>query len=202
MKTCELATAVLLLMTSGCNLYSQPNRWPTIQSVREKKSIRNLAESDTPINMWIKGKAGARLYKLECHTGNYDDESEMNFSGDYQCALFAVKGDTLISGDLLAENTKDELSTDWWNRGRIRSDQLRGECLTYLDYSTDRHFRLRGMLVTLTVEDIQWSHDLSGSGNHRLSGFTLDISVVPDPAASSSRAEQISGPKPPSACYP
>jgi len=81
----------------------------------------------------------------------------MNLSGDFQCGLFALKGTTRTSGNLLAADTKNELSTDWWNRGRMRAAQLRGECLKHPEYSTDRRFKLRGMLLTLRIADVKWS---------------------------------------------
>lgn len=183
-------------------LLSATNDWPTILPIREEKVIGNIAAADTPLTVWIKNTAGRPMYKLECHTGNYENESEMNFSGDYQCALFAVKGGEPASGDLLAANTKDELSTDWWNRGRIRADQLQGDCVRYPDYSTSRHFLLRGMRITLQVKEPQWANNPKNRADHLLSGFTLGVSIVPDPHANSVRAELPSEPKPPSACYP
>jgi hypothetical protein len=189
----------LALTVSLCNLLSGAGDWPTIQPVHDDKVIRHIADTDSPLTIWIKSAVGKPVYKLECHTGNYENESEMNFSGEYQCALFAIKDGELASGNLLAADTKDELSTDWWNRGRIRADQLRGACLEYSDYSTDRRFLLRGMRVTLHVYDPQWAQT---SKSHLLTGFTFGITIVPDPHANSARPEVPPGPKPPNACYP
>jgi hypothetical protein len=125
---------------------AQANKWPVVQPLRERRTFVSPGRdtADTPFLAFIKDSKDVPIYKLECHNGNYENESEINFSGDFHCALFAVKGDTLKSGDLLAANTRNERSTDWWNRGRMFSDQLRGECLAYPEYSTIRHFKLRG----------------------------------------------------------
>jgi hypothetical protein len=158
--------------------------------------------ADTPFLALIKDSKGVPIYKLECHNGNYENESEFNFSGDFHCALFAVKGDTLKSGDLLAANTKNEGSTDWWNRGRMFSDQLRGECLAYPEYSNIRHFKVRGMLVTLRFTDIEWSASKDKQSNPLLGKFTFILDAVPDKTAHSQTAELPRGPKPPTTCYP
>jgi len=200
LKSCFFFVGALLAMS----LSAQPRGWPAVQRLEEKHVVGNLGEhgADTPLVALIKGADGVPVYKLECHTGEYDDETEINFSGDYQCALFAINGTTLTSGDLLAADTKDELSTDWWNRGRVRAAQLRGECLRYPEYSTDRKFKLRGMLVTLRLTDIQWNSRKDQQGNPMLAGFTLILKVAPDASAHSSRSELVPDPKPPSPCYP
>ena len=200
LKSCSSAFLTLIAIS----LSAQINRWPSIQPLEEKRVLNNLGapEADTPIVAFVKDSHGVSVYKLECHTGDYEDESEINYSGDFQCAFFAVKGTTLISGDLLAADTKDELSTDWWNRGRVRSAQLRGKCLRYPEYSTERKFKLRGMLITLRLRDVQWSSRKDKQGDPLISGFTLDLKVVPDESAHSPRSELVAGPKPPTSCYP
>ncbi len=193
-----------LVVVSAMGLLAQVIGWPTVQPLEEKHVFNGAGQdgSDTSVLAFIKDTHGTPVYKLECHNGNYDNESEMNFSGDFQCALFAVKGKTLTSGDLLASDTKNELSTDWWNRGRMRAAQLRGACLQYPEYSTERHFKLRGMLLALNFTNIQWSPRQNRQGDPPLTGFTFTVKVVPDESANSSRAELAAGPIPPAACYP
>jgi len=65
--------------------------------------------------------------------------------------IVCIEGERVITGNLLAANTSDERSTDWWNRGRMRSSQLLGECLAYPEYSTDRNFKLRKYAGYFTV---------------------------------------------------
>jgi hypothetical protein len=204
MKIALRAFALVSLSICAVASSAESNKWPIIRSLKEKRVITGLdkEDADASVITFIKDVREVPIYKLECHTGKYDDGSEINFSGDFQCALFAVKGTGLTSGDLLAADTKDELSTDWWNRGRVRSAQLRGECLRYRDYSTDRHFKLRGMLVTLQFTDIKWSNLNDKQGNHLLAGFTFDLKADPDESARSSRSELVAGPTPPISCYP
>jgi len=185
-------------------LRTRADSWPVVQPLHESHTYLNPGQNnkDTPFLAFVKDVSGESVYRLECHNGNYENESGMVFSGDFQCALFALNGKTLNSGNLLAANTRDEQSSDWWNRGRMRASQFRGECLTYSEYSTDRRFRLRGMLLTLRFTDIAWGSQSDQQGNPRLAKFTFAIDVLPDVAASSLRAKLPTGPQPPHSCYP
>lgn len=203
MKTFILA--ILLTSLSLQAAFGQNDKpWPKVQSFSKIWHIPDTSETDadTPVLAYIRDMKGTPVYKLECHSGDYSDQSEMNFSGDFQCALFAVKGNTLVSGNLLAANTKNEQSADWWNRGRMRSVQLRGECLKYPEYSTVRHFKLRGMLLTLRFAEVEWSSAKDQQNNPLVGKFTFTANVVPDPTVKSSRAEEVEGPAPPTSCYP
>jgi hypothetical protein len=192
---------------AGLTAYSshaQPNGWPIIQRLHKTQAFVNPGQGteDSPFLALIKDSANVPVYKLDCHNGNYENDGEINFSADFQCALFALKGSALASGNLLAANSRNEQSTDWWNRGRMRSAQLRGECLAYPEYSTDRHFKLRGMLITLLFDSIEWSARKDQQSHPLLGKFTFSFDVIPDKTAISPRAELIVGPAPPRSCYP
>jgi hypothetical protein len=176
--------------------------WARVHGFSGEWRIADVMDRDTSLLAYIRDTKGTPIYKLECHSGNYDDQTEMNFSGDFQCALFAVKNGVLASGNLLAADTKNGRSSDWWNRGRMRSEQLRGECLRFPEYSSARHFRLRGILLTLRFTEVRWSSAKDNLGNPLIVGFTIMADVVPDAGAHSARAERAPGPAPPAACYP
>lgn len=176
--------------------------WPTVRALHLQQTFLEKDNSDTPLTVFVRDTSGSAVYKFECHNGDYDDESEINFSGDFQCALFAIEGGVLNPANLLAADTKDERSTDWWNRGRMRADQLRGECLMYKEYSTDRHFRVRGMLVTMKFTNVAWSPERDLQGHRKLERFTFTLDIVSDPSARNASAEVPPGAKPPDSCYP
>jgi hypothetical protein len=182
---------------------TQAANWPVIHPLHETRTFVNQrSNTDYPFLALIKDTAGIAVYKLDCHNGNYVGDSEMNFSGDFQCPLFALNGSNLASGNLLAASTPNEQSADWWNRGRLRSAQLRGDCLLYPEYSTERHFRLRGMRVTLRFTDIEWCARKDQQNNPLLKRFKFILDVVPDTDAHSLTAELPGGPEPPRSCYP
>lgn len=190
------------LMSFG--LVSSAASWPTIKPLSERRTFVNpgARNEDTPFVALVRDARGVPVYKFECHNGSYQGESKINFSGDFQCALFALNGNADASRNLLVSDSKDEQSADWWNRARMRSAQLRGKCLGYPEYSTDRQFRLRGMLVTLRFSGVRWSAKQNRQGEPLLKEFTFALDVVPQRSAQSVVAELPAGPKPPTSCYP
>ena len=198
MRTCIFAA---LITIAQIPLLGKANEWPLIRPVKVTHPFHNrTTDSDTPFSLSIRNSEGVPVYSLECHNGNYDKDSEMNFSGDFQCALFAIRNGTRVSSNLLAANTKNEQSTDWWNRGRMRSAQLRGTCLEYSEYSTDRVFKLRGMRLTLRFTNMRWAQ-VKGR-EPVLTGFTFTFNAVPDQASRGPKAEVVAGSAPPPSCYP
>ena len=189
-----------IAMGGAAGSYGQQNTWPVIRPLHTHMLVNT--GKDIPFVSLIKDSRGRSVYKFECHNGNYEDESEINFSGDFQCALFAISGSTPASGNLLAANNQNEQSTDWWNRGRVRSAQFRGECSAYPEYSTNRHFKLRGMLITLQFNNIEWSERKDESNNPAVRQFTVILDVTPDKTATSPSAELPAGAAPPGSCYP
>ena len=157
---------------------------------------------DAPFITYILDAKGNKVYRFECHDGGYYDEGyDLHFTGDFQCVLFPFKGDTVSAVNVLAADTHAEQSKDWWNRGRILARQLRGDCRNYPEYSTARHFRLRGMAFTLSIKDIVWDPGAGGK-EPALAKFILRVEAVMDPDATSPVAEAADGPAPPKACYP
>jgi len=194
---------MFLALISGLPGVAQAKSWPTIQPLHESQLIVVPGEEvDTPFLAFVKRVDGTPIYKLECHNGYYEDTSEINFSGAFQCALFEVHGKTVTGVNLLATAGRDEPDTEWWNRGRMLSHQLRGECLNYPEYSTLRHVRVRGMLITLGFTDVKWSSEQNREGYPMLESFRLSVDIVPDKNAQTSRAEPAPGPTPPRSCYP
>jgi len=196
--------AMVGVVPQSARLSAQTSDWPTIQALHETYTFTYTRDTtDTPVLAFIKDDAGAPRYKLECHSGGYDDDSETNYSGDLQCVLFALDEHAKpITVNLLAVETKNEQSSSWWNRGRMLSSQLRGRCLSYPEYSTDRHFKLRGMLMSLRFSSVVWSEERDTLGSPLIKKFVLHVDAVPDKAAVSSTAELPQGPEPPTSCYP
>jgi len=195
----ELMAGLTLLHSPG--VLAPVQGWPVIQPLHAeyKFVLPEQAEADTPFIVYLLHQAVSKVYKFECHRGAYDDTTEMSWSGDFQCALFPYKIDTVSPVNLLATDTHAEQSVDWRNRGRMIAVQLQGECLQYPEYSTLRHFRLRGMDVTLSFADHAWEKSPKGP---RLMKFTFTLDAAPDQDAKTPVAEAAEGPSPPKACYP
>jgi hypothetical protein len=157
-------------------------------------------DADLPaFTFYLRDAGGTSMYKFECHVGGYPDDSELQWTGDFQCALFPYRGDTVTPVNVLAMDSHAEQSVDWHNRGRLLANQLQPPCTDYPEYSTLRHFRLRGMDMTLAYTDIVWAQ---GSKGPILQKFTLTLDVAPNKDAKTPQAEVAAGPSPPKSCYP
>ena len=192
----RLCYVLIFWITSACGQLAQVDNWPVVAPFSSTKTFVDAGKdgADTPLIVTIKDTDGNPVYRLECHNGNYEDTSGMNFSGDFHCALFAIHGDMRATSNLLASTAAEEQGSDWMNRGRMTSNQLRDQCALYPDFGALREFRLRGMLLTFRYSDLLWVGD-------QLAQFTFNVSVVPDTSASSSTAAETSTLKPPTACY-
>jgi hypothetical protein len=165
--------------------------WPPVVPVHRVFTFIHPGQGrrDTPVLVFVPRTEGGTVYKLECHNGNYDDQREMTFSGDFQCALYALEGGRVSSGNLLADSTHD--------RGRMLSVQLSDRCGAYPEFGLVRHFRVRGMRVTLEFGGLQWSTSNEDEG---LDQFTVDLSVEPDLSAVTETSETAAAPRPPIGC--
>jgi len=190
-----------LLVSLTTILPGEMQDWPVIEPTEYKQTYVNPGKegADTPFLLFLKNSKGVPLYRVECHNGNYEGSSELNFSGDFQCALFAIKNGRRTSWNLLATETKAEQRSDWLNRGRMTSNQLWEECGLLPEYGRVRHFRLRGMLITFRFTGLHWSPE-ANQRQHKLDEFTFEISAVPDKNAESSNAATVKGSAPPSSC--
>lgn len=173
--------------------------WPVVRSLHEVRTYTIIDESDTPLMIVLKTPSGVSVYKLECHNGNYEDMSFINFSGDFQCVLFSIEGDRRTSWNLLASDDRNEQRSDFFNRARMTSNQIWGDCGKISEYGRVRRFRLRGMRITFEFKDLKWTSSAAAQ-QPRLTGFTFVLDVLLDANAISASAEKVQAPWPGSPC--
>ena len=173
--------------------------WPVIRPAHESHTYSAGGTADTPLIIFIRTTGDVSVYKLECHNGNYEDMSFINFSGDFQCVLFSLDGDHRTSWNLLASDDEAEQRSDYFNRGRMTSNQIWSECGQIPEYGRVRHFNLRGMRITFEFKDLQWKSP-SIARQHRLSSFTFVVDVSPDGSANSATAQKPDSPWPGPPC--
>jgi hypothetical protein len=172
--------------------------FPSIEPQHEERTFVNPGSDgqDVPlVVIVVDDRNRLPAYKLECHSGEYEDSSEINFSGDFQCVLFALKGGVRVSWNLLATGEPPEQSSNWLNRGRMISGQLWGKCGADREYGTVRHFRLRGMRIRFEFKDLEWRAGAE-KNQHRLQKFTFSATFLPDKKARSLTAERVDSPRP------
>jgi hypothetical protein len=67
-------------------------------------------------------------------------------------------------------------------------EELHGDCAIYPEYGRLRHFRLRGMSVTLSFEDVRFKES-NGDARPQLASYKLRVTVAPDSKAMRDIAE-------------
>lgn len=178
-------------------LPAQATNWPMIQTAHERQTFiypnsvdPGKSGPDTPMLLFVKDARGVPIYKVECHNGEYNDASEIVFSGDFHCAMFSIKHTKLLSGNLLAANTRFEQSTDYTNRGRMVKGHLREPCASSPAYGRVRRIQLRGMVVTIQFIDLVWSASRR-EDDPQFKRLTVDLSVVPDTSSRTAEAAPV-----------
>ena len=192
---------VCMLVGAASPTAAQGAHWPTIQPVGVTRTydVSGRRPADTPLRLIVRDVSGSPAYRLECHNGNYNDTSEYNYSGDFQCALFALRRDSPASWNLLATSDPVQQGSDWMNRGRVLAWQLYGACGGVPDYGRTRRFRMRHMQLMIQFKNIRWSAGRRPL-DPGLDGFTVTVQAHPDPRARSASAEPAPSRSDPEAC--
>jgi hypothetical protein len=77
-------------------------------------------------------------------------------------------------------------------------DELIGDCANYPEYGRVRHFRLRGMELTLQISDLKISpNQYEPPGGPKIQELYVDVFVKRDTSAASAIAEPPLYTKPP-----
>lgn len=159
-------------------------RYPAVQPTTRTFPVPVLADAD--VKLFIKSKDGLPVYELQCHPGGFEGDPEFDYSGDFECRLSSVGGHDEYS-TLLTEDAHQ--SRDWESRGRFFASELRDPCSRVAHFGAVRDFRLRGMLLTLEIQDPQFDDAT------KLKSLTLRVTVVPDPSSCRPIAESVPIPK-------
>ncbi len=164
--------------------------WPTVAPLTQ--AVHFVDREKQEAKMEVVGIDGKPLYLLECHLNAYDyDDPNFDYSGDFECRMISLYSNNIYS-TLLTEDANQ--SRDWQSRGRFLLSELVGKCGDYPEYGKIRHFRLRGMNLTLEISKLivepgskaynrPWPTD-------RIKELDLKITIVSDPKSSSAIAEK------------
>lgn len=163
--------------------------WPVINPV--KKSFHFIDHREMGAELIIVGIDGTPLYLLECYLNAYDHEDRnFNYSGSFECRLTSLYSKERYS-TLLTDQINQ--TRDWQSRGRFLLEELTGKCSEYPEYGRVRHFRLRGMNLTLEIKNLKIKSGSSAENApwyvDRIEELDLDVTVTPDPKGLSEIAE-------------
>jgi hypothetical protein len=182
---------VLLLSSSPVAAIAS---FPEVVPLDARFTFQRPEQANLKVGILITGTGGTEDgYTLECHTWRQSERSirsDFDYSGDFECRLLALNGDNPIP-TLLGHEIP--MVRDWDSRGRFFAEQLVGKCGEHPDYGRTRTFKLRGMRLTLTIQDAEVqleSVDHQSPLRHDVLGrFVFKVQVAPDSAARSMVAE-------------
>ena len=166
-------------------------KWPKVAPI-EKTFAFSDGEA-AQIKLTVTSAEGKPVYALECHTFAYESDPSFDYSGDFECRLTSSREHDVYS-TLLTDAPNQ--SRDWQSRGRFLAEELEGACKNYPEFGATRHFRLRGMQVTLAIRDIELkSNSTAMKPSHltspRFKSFKFNVQIQPDEGAVSEIAEPI-----------
>src|SRR5260221_4153629 len=139
----------VIVLAAACVCANTPRAgspsWPVVQTLHRSFVIQE--PSKAVVQTFIHDNSGADLYLFICRTGDDESVPGVNYVGDLDCRLMEAKGGEREENLLLETHAPDVAA--WYSRGRMLADELSGACAKYPEYGRLRHFRLRGMLLTL-----------------------------------------------------
>lgn len=177
-----LALAAILGATGVRADHAQGTRWPTIRPLDEVFQIND--PSTAVVRTFVRDGSGKQIYLFVCRTGDDESVPNVNYAGDLGCHLIPAEHGE-VEENLLIETPG---VAAWYSRGRMFATELQGDCARYPEYGRQRTFRLRGLKVTMTYEDVHFAEP-AADGHTRLASYRLHVRVVPDSAATREIAE-------------
>jgi hypothetical protein len=194
-----LSLIELIAGITSINADESKSLWTEVQPL--KKRFRFVDHRDAGAQLKLVGTDGTPLYLIECYLNAYDHEDpNFDYSGDFECRLSSLYTKEAYS-TLLTEEKKQ--SRDWQSRGRFLIEELTGKCSEYPEYGLVRHFRLRGMELTLEIKNLklkQGSATQNAPWNReRIKELDLEVTVADDPTATSGIATPTKYVEPPRA---
>ena len=157
-------------------------QWPVVQRVDQSFAIADPERA--VVKTFILDTRGTATYLFVCRTGDDESVPNVNYAGDLDCRLIPAElGE--VESNLLVEAPK--LSA-WYSRGRMFARELQGDCAIYPEHGQERHFRLRGLRLTMSFDNVTFAPPRA-DGSPRLASYTLRLRAEPDASARGSIAE-------------
>jgi hypothetical protein len=179
----------LVAFSWSCSTAPSSAGWPDVVALRDSVAF---ADAKTAAAEWtIRGAGQAPLYHVACHAYGFEGDTAFDYSGDFECRLTSMYSEEEVS-TLFTENWRQ--TRDWESRARFLAEELVGRCAAYPEHGLVRHFRLRGMLVTLSISrPLLDSMLIPEIPEMRLGlkSFHFSIAVAKDSTARTSIAEPV-----------
>ncbi len=158
--------------------------WPVVRPLHESFIISTPPRA--VVKTFTRDQAGKARYLFVCRNAEDESVPGVIYSGDLDCRLLAAEWGE-IGANLLVESHAPNIAP-WYSRGRMVARELYADCASYPEYGRVRHFRLRGMKITMEFDDIRFV-PVKGNPSPRLASYTLRLTVEPDSSATRDIAE-------------
>jgi len=184
---------VSLLVLLGLSFApAEAHTWPKIHEVEKTIHVDNPDSPTVGLELVVKGSDGRDLYRIACHSGNYEPHNDSeDYSGLIQCYVESTYSKESVSN--LLTDTYNQVS-DWHNRGRFISQHLESPCSDVPEWGRLRHFRLRGMEITLAISNAKFAP--TGASTPHVASYDFEVIVRPMPGATGAIAEPVKIPQP------
>ena len=183
--------AFLQFLLNGNAAKATVQEWPTVMAQKQHVIVSN--NTTKAAAFFIFGMDGIPKYLIECHDYEYQGDTAFDYSGDFECRLTSLYSKETYS-TLFTDDPNQ--SRDWQSRARFLLGDLFGSCASDNAYGPVRHFRLRGMQISLAMTNIKtriFRDKTQGvtKKSRRLASFVFAVAVTPDKAIASEIAEPV-----------
>ena len=158
--------------------------YPTIKPLRQTFDIPDVRKANIAVD--ISSTDGVPLYRLQCHSAGYAGDPGFDYSGDFECRLTSIGRHDAYS-TLFTEDSHQ--SRDWESRARFFARSLRGACASIPQFGAIRSFELRGILLTLKIDNPVFADDGA------LRSLTFTVQATAKRSARRAIAEVVPVPK-------
>jgi hypothetical protein len=181
----SMAVAFVLTAAFGATTTSLVvgQTWPVVRPMDQTFAFQDPDRA--VVKTFVLDASGRQLYLFVCRTG--DDAAgppNVIYAGALDCRLMEARGGEREVNLLL--ETRGVAA--WYSRGHMFPYELMGDCAVDPEYGLIRDFRVRGMKLVLSFEDVQFTGARDSTGP-RLASYQLRLTVSPEPSARRDIAE-------------
>jgi hypothetical protein len=176
-------TTLLMSTFSPAQVAPGDVTWPQIQPAAVKVGF-DLRSDAFELKFPIFDSEGDAAYWIMCvggsdaYTDRLSGKTGFNFVPPLGCRLDTKSG--WNDGSLLAPQGQSV----WHTRGQFYIPEIERTCADYPEYGRLRNFKLRGMHLTFSIEEVEVGTD------GKIDYFVLNINVEPDASAVSPISEK------------
>ncbi len=201
--TSRIILVAMIFLLPSIAVSDSSTKWPSIYPIAPGEVIFHFSYPfESRRGTTVRTVDEKVSYLLECSLGPYGS-LEYNYSLDFECRLSTQQPDKITykyNNEFPAIPYDNLLSTgphskgEWNNRGNFSWGELQPTCARYPEYGRIRHFKLRGIDLTLEIKDVKFGPRLKNDPlltyrKNTITELTLEVTARQDLSALSPTAE-------------